>query len=350
MMHIDELETPVATVDLDILERNIERLQAYLSTHGIVNRPHIKTHKIPEIAHRQIRAGAAGITCQKLGEAEVMVQAGIRDVFIPYNILGARKLERLASLMKRAEISVTADSEVTVRGLPEAARLAGKPLRVLVEFDTGANRCGVQTPQEASDLARLINRQEGLVFGGLMTYPTNEKTDPFVLEVRNLLSSDGLLVERVSAGGTSCMWQAHEHPEVTEHRAGMYVYGDRATVNSGAMSIDDCSYRVISTVVSRPTSDRGILDAGSKTLSSDLLGLDGHGLVLEYPEARIYALSEEHGHTDFSACPKKPEIGERVTIITNHCCVSSNLFNQIVGIRQERVELVWPIAARGALQ
>ncbi|HLV01686.1 MAG TPA: D-TA family PLP-dependent enzyme, partial [Acidobacteriota bacterium] len=121
-------------------------------------------------------------------------------------------------------------------------------------------------------------------------------------------------------------------------------------VKSGAMSIDDCSYRIISTVVSRPTSDRGILDAGSKTLSSDLLGLDGYGLILEYPEARIYALSEEHGHTDFSACSKKPEIGERVTIITNHCCVSSNLFNQVVGIRQERVELLWPVAARGALQ
>src|SRR5690606_33171203 len=218
-MHIDELETPVATVDLDILERNIERLQAYLSNHGIVNRPHIKTHKIPEIAHQQIRAGAAGITCQKLGEAEIMVQAGIRDVFVPYNILGTRKLERLASLMKSAEISVTADSEVTAEGLLEAARLAGKPLTVLVEFDTGADRCGVQTPQEAADLARLINRKEGLVFGGLMTYPTNEKTDPFVREVRNLLSSDGLKIERVSAGGTGCMWQAHEHPEVTEYRA-----------------------------------------------------------------------------------------------------------------------------------
>lgn len=349
-MKIDDLETPVATVNLDTLDRNIERFQKYLDKHGIINRPHMKTHKIPEIAHRQIQAGAAGITCQKLGEAEVMVQAGIRNIFIPYNILGEHKLERLASLMKRADISVTADSEITVRGLPRAARLAGKSLSVLVEFDTGANRCGVQTPTQAADLARLIHREEGLTFGGLMTYPTNENTDPFVREVRDLLVGDQLSIDRVSGGGTGVMWQAHEHQEVTEHRAGMYVYGDRNTVASGAMSIDDCSFRITSTVVSRPTGDRGILDAGSKTLSSDLLGLEGHGLILEYPEARIYSLSEEHGHTDFSACPEKPEIGERVTVITNHCCVSSNLFNQVVGIRDGRVELIWPVAARGALQ
>lgn len=349
-MHVDDLETPVATVDLEKLDRNIKRFQEYLDTHGIKNRPHIKTHKIPEIAHRQIEAGAIGITCQKLGEAEVMVQAGIRDIFLPYNILGERKLERLANLMRRTEISVTADSETTVRGLPKAARLASKPLPVLVEFDTGAHRCGVQTPGEAADLARLIHRQEGLTFGGLMTYPTNENTGPFVQEVRDLLASDGIPIDRVSGGGTGSMWQAHEHKEVTEHRAGMYVYGDRYTIKSGAMSIADCSFRITSTIVSRPTTDRGILDAGSKTLSSDLLGLDGHGLILEYPEARIYSLSEEHGHTDFSACQKKPEIAERVTIITNHCCVSSNLFNEIIGIRNGQVELIWPVAARGALQ
>src|SRR5262245_54188189 len=133
-MHIDQLETPVAIVDLDKLESNITRFQAYLSQHGIANRPHIKTHKIPEIAHMQLTAGAVGITCQKLGEAEVMADAGVKDIFLPYNILGDAKLERLASLARRVAMSVTADSETTVRGLANAMRRAGLTLPVLVEF------------------------------------------------------------------------------------------------------------------------------------------------------------------------------------------------------------------------
>lgn len=349
-MDVNQLETPVAIVDLDRLEANIEKFQAYLSQHGIANRPHIKTHKIPEIAHMQIKAGAVGITCQKIGEAEVMAQAGIEDIFLPYNIIGPAKLERLMRLTRRVNLSVTADSEFTVKGLSAAAQAAGIELPVLVEFDTGAQRCGVQSPQEAADLARLIARAPGLHFGGLMTYPSNQNTDPFAQETKKLLKADGLEVERVSGGGTPHMWQAHTHPEVNEHRAGMYVYGDRYTLKSGAMTLEDCSLKVITTVVSRPTADRGILDGGSKTFSSDLLGLEGHGLILEYPEAVIHSQSEEHGHVDFSKCPRKPEIGERVTVIPNHCCVVSNLFNQIVGVRQNQVEVIWPVAARGALQ
>lgn len=349
-MKINQLETPVAVVDLDKLETNIARLQHYLDEHGIANRPHIKTHKIPEIAHLQINAGAIGITCQKIGEAEVMAQAGIKDIFLPYNIIGRTKLERLMRLARRINLSVTADSEFTVRGLADAAQQAGVELPVLVEFDTGLGRCGVQTPQEAADLARVIARSSGLVFGGLMTYPSNANTDPFVIETRKLLQPDGIAVEHVSGGGTPGMWQAHTHAEVTEHRAGMYIYGDRYTLKSGAMQLDDCSFKVITTVVSRPTANRGILDGGSKTFSSDLLGLEGYGLILEYPDAVIAGQSEEHGHVDFSKCERKPEIGERVTVVPNHCCVVSNLFNQVVGVRGNEVEVIWPVAARGALQ
>jgi D-serine deaminase-like pyridoxal phosphate-dependent protein len=349
-MQIDQLDTPVAIVRLDRLERNIAALQNYLSEHSIANRPHIKTHKIPEIAHMQLRAGAAGITCQKLGEVEVMIQAGIRDIFLPYNLLGAPKLERLAGLLRRASMSVTADSEPVVQGLAGAARQAGADLPVLVEFDGGLGRCGVQTPQQAADLARVIARTPGLRFGGLMTYPSNDQTDAFVRATRELLSTSGLAVERVSGGGTPRMWQAHTTREVNEYRASTYVYGDRAIIKSGAMRLEQCALHVITTVVSRPTADRGILDGGSKTFSSDLLGLEGHGLILEYPEARFYGLSEEHGHVDFAACARKPAVGERVTVIPNHCCVVSNLFNQIVGVRGEMVEVVWPVAGRGALQ
>jgi D-serine deaminase-like pyridoxal phosphate-dependent protein len=347
IMHIDDLDTPVPVIDLDRLEANIAKLQSYLASHGIANRPHIKTHKIPEIAIQQIRGGAIGITCQKLGEAEVMVDAGVRDIFLPYNIVGEKKLERLVRLMKRAAVSVTADSEYTVRGLSSAAQHAGKPLPVLVEFDSGAQRCGVQSPREAAALARLIASLPGLSFGGLMCYPNTDQLDPFVGETRAILQKDGIGIGRVSGGGTACMWQAHVHRELTEHRAGMYVYGDRATVERGAMTVEECALAVIATVVSRPTADRAILDCGSKTLSSDTLGQEGHGLILEYRGAKIYGLSEEHGHVDVSACATKPRIGERVTVLPNHCCPVSNLFDRVVGARKGTVEVTWRVAARG---
>jgi D-serine deaminase-like pyridoxal phosphate-dependent protein len=348
-MDISQIETPAAVVDLDVLETNIIQMQRYMDEHGIGNRPHIKTHKIPEIAHLQIEAGAVGITCQKLAEAEIMAQAGIQDIFLPYNIVGESKLERLMNLAHQVKISVTADSLFVVRGLSNATQKTNTDLRVLVEFDSGLNRCGVQSPQEAADLARRIHRLPGLRFGGLMTYPSNEKLDPFVLETKKLLQEDEIDVECVSGGGTQVAWEAHTHPELTEHRAGMYVYGDRSVLEIAKMSLESCALKVIATVISRPTPERAILDAGSKSLSSDQVGLEGFGLILEYPKAPIYNLSEEHGFVDVSAYPRKPDIGERVTIIPNHCCAVSNLSNQVVGIRHNQVEVVWPVAARGAV-
>jgi D-serine deaminase-like pyridoxal phosphate-dependent protein len=349
-MEIDQLETPVVVVDVDRLEANIHRLQDYLDEHGIANWPHIKTHKIPWIAQQQMAAGAAGITCQKIGEAEIMAQAGMDKIFLPYNILGAAKLSRLMKLAQQIELSVTADSTITIDGLAAAARDYNLTLPVLVEFDTGLSRCGVPTPEQAVELARRIEAAPHLVFDGLMTYPVNPQTDVFVRETRALLARDGIPVQRVSVGGTPKMWQAHQHPDVTEYRAGMYVYGDRYTLKSGAMGLEQVAFSVIATVVSRPTPERGILDAGSKSLSSDLMGLEGYGMILEYPQARIYHLSEEHGHVDFSDCQERPAIGERVTVIPNHCCSVTNLFDQVVAVRQGRVETVWQVAARGAVQ
>jgi D-serine deaminase-like pyridoxal phosphate-dependent protein len=346
---IGEIETPAIAIDLDLVESNIQRLQAYLEKHGVANRPHIKTHKIPEIGRLQMLAGATGICCQKLGEAEIMADNGFADIFLPYNILGGRKLARLGALLRRVSIRVTADSEITIAGLSEAARAANRDLTVLVEFDTGAGRCGVQTPSEAAALARLISGTQGLRFGGLMTYPMNDRTGEFVEATRKLLAGSGLAIETVSAGGSHTMWQVHEHPEVTEYRAGMYVYGDRYTVHSGAMKLEQCAFKVLATVVSRPTADRGILDAGSKSLSSDLLGLNGHGLILEYPEAVIRGLSEEHGNVDLSRSARRPEIGERISILPNHCCVVTNLFDRVYGVRKGVVEKVFSVAARGAV-
>ena len=348
-MHVNELETPVPVVDMDRMEANISRLQTYLDEHKIGNRPHIKTHKIPAIAQMQMDAGAIGITCQKVSEAELMADAGFTDIFIPYNILGRKKLNRLTSLARKVTISVTADSAITVRGLSKASQEADLTLAVLVECDTGAHRCGVQSPAEAAELACLIESLPNLHFGGLMTYPTNEHLDDFVRATRDLLKNNGIQIERVSGGGTPCMWQAHTHPELTEHRAGIYVYGDRLTLRSGAVRLEDSAIKIHATVVSRPTADRGILDSGSKSLSSDLHGLEGYGYICEYPDAKIYQLSEEHGHVDFSACASKPEIGERVTIIPNHCCTVTSLFDQVVGARNDQVEVTWQVVARGTV-
>ena len=345
-----QLDTPVAVVDVARMEANIVRLQTYLDAHNLVNRPHIKTHKIPAIALQQVEAGAAGITCQKIGEAEIMAHAGVQDILITYNLLGKAKLERLMALCRETRISVTADSMKTVLGLSSAAAERDIVLSVLVEFDTGHGRCGVQSPNEAAELACGIARLPGLQFAGLMTFPANEHTDSFVAATKSLLECNRLHVERVSIGGTPGMWQAHTCTHATEYRAGTYVYGDRAIVRSGSMTLDDCALSVRTTVISRPTCERGILDAGSKTLSSDLLGFKDYGLILEYPDARIGNLSEEHATVDFSACAHRPEIGECVTVLPNHCCVVTNLFDQIVGVRDGCVEVVWDVAARGAVR
>lgn len=349
-MHINELDTPVAVVDLDRLAANIASLQNYLNDHHIANRPHIKTHKSPIVAQMQMDAGAAGLTCQKIGEAEIMADAGFTDLFLPYNILGAQKLDRLMAVAQRTTLKVTADSGFVAQGLSEAAQKAAVQLTVLVECDLGAKRCGVQSPQQAADLARIIGQLPNLHFGGLMTYPNTEALDDFVRETRSLLKDNHLSIETVSGGGSACMWQAHTHTELTEHRAGMYIFGDKALLNAKAMTLDTIAFHVLATVVSRPTSDRGILDCGSKVLSSDLMGQVGHGYICEYPEAKIYALSEEHGHVDFSECQKKPEIGERVTVIANHVCPVVNLTDTLIASHNNQVEATWPVLARGAVR
>ena len=354
-MNANELDTPVVTIDLDIMEDTICRAQAYFDQHGIAARPHIKTHKIPAIAHKQVEAGAVGITCQKLGEAEVMVAAGLKDVLIPYNIVGAAKLERLCRLAKQARMTVCVDSEYTARGISAAAQREGVEIGFEVECDTGMHRAGVQSPEEAAGLARLIARLPGLRFQGWMTYPTTKETVPFFEAASRLIAADGLAAAVRSGGGTPRMWQAHEAlPTVNEYRAGTYIYFDRNCVGAGAATWEQCAMRVHMTVVSRPTQDRAILDGGSKTLSSDGAGAgqQGFGRIVEYPEAVISRQSEEHGHVDLAACPpeRRPEIGERVTIIPNHACATTNLHDEVVGVRRGKVEVIWPVLARGKIR
>ncbi|MGH6859601.1 MAG: D-TA family PLP-dependent enzyme, partial [Phyllobacterium sp.] len=307
-------------------------------------------HKLPRFARRQVELGAIGITCQKIGEAEIMADAGLDDIFIPYNIIGPAKLRRLAALHKRIKLSVTADSEATIGGLAATFDNASAPLTVLVECDTGMGRCGVQTPQEAVALARLIETAPGLRFAGFMTYPKTGAVDAneaFLAQARQEALAAGLDPHIISNGGSPDMWHAHEVKSATEHRPGTYIYMDRFQVAKDVGTFDDCALTVLATVVSRPTEDRAIIDAGSKALSSDTFGMEGFGRIDAYPEAVITALSEEHGTIDLRACKEKPQIGDRVRIIPNHACVVSNLFDSVVLTSRGEVTEVVPVAARG---
>jgi D-serine deaminase-like pyridoxal phosphate-dependent protein len=349
---VESLDTPCLTVDLDAVERNIARFQGYCDEHGLAFRPHIKTHKLPAIAHMQVRAGAVGITCQKLGEAEVMQAAGLRDILLTFPLVGAAKAERLAALAQEGELSVAADSAAVARGLSQALSSAGTEAGFLVECDTGFGRTGVQTPQEAAELAQLVSELPGLRFDGLMTYPTLAGTGPALRAAIDEIEARGVEVKTVSAGGTPTFFTNHEVPEVTEVRAGTYLYGDRACIANGSVPLEDCALRVRATVVSRPTRDRVILDSGQKALTSDPVepSGSGHGLIVEYPEAVVYGLSEEHGHVDFAGCEERPEVGEVVTIVPNHACGCTNMHDEVAVHRDGRLVGFWPVAARGKIR
>jgi D-serine deaminase-like pyridoxal phosphate-dependent protein len=350
MTDISELDTPAVLIDVDRVEANLKRVQDYADRNGLKLRPHIKTHKLPRFAKRAIELGAVGITVQKLGEAEVMADAGITEIFLPYNILGAAKLARLKALAGRVNISVTADSAETVEGLSATFAGSATPLTVLVECDTGMGRCGVQTPAAAVALAEKIANSPGLHFGGLMTYPAAgqvEANAAWLGAAKVALASAGLPAEIVSNGGTPDIWRAHEVKAATEHRPGTYIYLDRYQVAKGVGGFEDCALTVLATVVSRPTEDRAIIDAGSKSLTSDLLGMTGFGLIEAYPEAAIVGLSEEHGTIDLSNCTSKPRIGDKLRIIPNHACVVSNLFDTVTLISKDAVVETVRVDARG---
>ncbi len=352
-MRVNELETPAVTIRLDRLEANIARAQAELDRHGVANRPHIKTHKIPAIARMQIAAGAIGITCQKLGEVEVFADAGAADdILITYNIVGEAKAERLMHLSKRVgRLAVVLDNEVVARGLSEAARRLDADVRFLVECDTGMGRNGVQNPQEAFGLAQLARNLPRMHFEGLMTFPNSfPKTNDFFERALKLFGDAGIPVPIVSGGGSPALKTVEKFPMMTEHRAGTYVYNDVMMVTAGGAAWDDCAMQVRLTVVSRPAADRATLDAGSKVLTSDQYFLKDYGRIVEYPEARIVTLSEEHATVDLSDCKERPEVGETVNVIPNHCCVVSNMVDEVYGVRDGEIEVVWPVAARGKVR
>lgn len=348
-----EYGTPAVVIDMDRVEANIARVQAQCDAAGLANRPHIKTHKSPELAKLQVAAGAKGITCQKIGEAEVMAAAGLDDILISYNLLGEEKMQRLGRLLETATLTVAADNPTVIADLPKAAGVAGRPLGVVIECDTGRKRAGVETPGEAVELARLVAASPGLAFRGFMMYPTEDgwpEAQKFLDTALAGIGLDGLEAEIVSTGGSPNLKNLGRLKGATEHRPGTYIYNDRMQIAAGVATLEDCALMVYSTVVSRAGPERGILDAGSKTLTSDTGGLDGHGFILEHPEAKIARFAEEHGFLDLSKCNERPKVGDVVRIVPNHVCVVVNMVDEVVMVRGEEIVGILPVAARGKLR
>ncbi len=342
---LQDLETPSVLIDLDRMEDNIAIMQARCDALGIQFRPHIKTHKIPDIARRQVEAGAVGIACQKVSEAEVFAAAGFDDIQIPYNILGKRKTRRLAELATRAKICVTVDSQAVIDGIAEAAQECGARISMMVELVSLGERTGT-SPADALALAKHILATDNLHFAGVMIYPSDAAIRPRLLETLDLLAEAGINVETISGGGSGSISQAHLLPELTELRVGTCVFWDWNSVAAGYASFEQCAMLVRATVVSANEASRVILDSGSKAINSETI--DGQfGRILEYPEARIHKVNEEHGYVDCRACPSPPAVGDILHIIPVHTCVVTNLHNQLYGHRGDAIEVIWNVAARG---
>jgi D-serine deaminase-like pyridoxal phosphate-dependent protein len=350
MTSIFTLETPAVLIDLDIVEANIQRAQTLFDTFGIGFRPHIKTHKIPLLAEWQLKHGAIGIAAQKVSEAEVFAAAGCTDILLCFNLLSPAKIARLRALMNQAHMTVVADNLTVVQALSAGMAGAATPLDVLVECDTGMHRCGVQTPQAACDLAQSISTAPGLRFAGLMTYPAPGMTaqvQSFLTTARDLCIATVGHCDIISGGGTPSLMDAGLSPILTEYRAGTYIYNDRSLVAGGACTLADCALTVLATVVSCPNDTRAVLDSGSKSLTSDLLGLTGYGTILGHPDAQITGLSEEHGHVTLPT--PTLSVGDKVQIVPNHACPVSNLVDRVTFHRSGTVWREAEVAARGCV-
>jgi D-serine deaminase-like pyridoxal phosphate-dependent protein len=363
MRTVEDLPTPAILVDLDVLERNIARQAERARAAGVRLRPHAKTHKCPEIARLQLAAGAAGISLAKTSEAEVFAAEGFDDIFIAYPVVGAGKAERLLALSDRLRLAVGTDSVEGARALGRVFHAAGKSLDVLLKIDVGYHRIGV-LPENASKIARALVDLPGISLRGVFTHAGQvyQAETPAAVAAIGMhegetlvstaaaLKGAGLSVAEISVGSTPSARHAMQVSGVTECRPGNYVFHDASQVALGTCAPEDCAMTVLATVVSVPASDRAVLDAGSKTLSSDVLRPrpDGHGLLLG-TRSRLRSLSEEHGVLRVEDGDSF-RVGERVRILPNHACVVSNLHDRLYGVRAGRVETEFRISARGRIE
>jgi D-serine deaminase-like pyridoxal phosphate-dependent protein len=365
-MTIDELETPALCVDLDILESNISRMGRYVKERGLKLRPHSKTHKTPEIGRMQLASGAWGLTVAKSTEAAVMAEAGIDHLLLAYPAYGEAKLKRLTELARNGlHLTIAIDNERTLEPLADAASAAGVTVDVLAEFNVGMHRCGLATPEDVLALAQKVDRAPGVRFAGLNLYPGHiwakpadqeaplRDVDSRVMEVIGALKKSGISCEVVSGGSTPTAFQSHHVSSLTEIRPGTYVFNDRNTLDAGACTLDECALKVLVTVVSTAVNGWAVVDAGTKTLSSDRL-ISGNqqfnGLVLEDAGMQLERLSEEHGQINLENAQTTPRIGDRLSILPNHVCATVNLHDRIWYHRHGEVLGSWVVAARGCVR
>lgn len=358
-MTIADLDTPALLIDLDIMERNLQRMADYARQHNLRLRPHTKTHKIPALGQRQLALGAAGLTVAKVSEAEVMLRSGTPDLLIAYPTLGASKLTRLREVAQHTNVTMSIDSKEV------ADQLAGLDIGVLVEIDVGLGRVGIDPGQPAADLAKHVDSLPGLRFEGIAFYPgqfkSTETTEMAEMETKvsaaiaDTLAALGRagLEAKIVSGGSTPTWAFSDRVHgMNEMRPGTYIFNDRNCVIAGSCSWDDCAATILTTVVSTARPGQMILDGGSKTFSSDRTSLADvtYGVIQEDKAARFHKMNEEHGYVDITKCERSFRVGDRVQVIPNHVCVAVNLHEQIYGVRQGRVEEVWKVEGRGKLQ
>lgn len=359
-------ETPAILIDLDRLDANLRRTAELAKRAGVRLRPHTKTHKSVWIAQRQIEYGASGITVAKLGEAEVMADHGIDDILIAFPIVGKTKLERLGRLHQRIKVAVSTDSLEAAQGISALGEQLNRKIPLYVDVNTGLNRCGREPGEETAELVQQISELPGVVVAALMTHAGHAYGKPGaeqrlevarqealdLIRTQELLRERGVDIPDISVGSTPTskfIGELSGVTGVTEMRPGAYVFGDGSQLHAGIIDESECAMTIRATVVSTPRPGVAIVDAGSKTLTSDVTAhRPGYGYVLEYPEAMIERLSEEHGHL------RLPEglslrIGDVVTIIPNHCCTVTNLHDQLLGVRGGRLERIIPVHARGRI-
>ncbi|MGI6706789.1 MAG: alanine racemase [Clostridia bacterium] len=361
-----KLETPCILIDLDIMEKNIQRMADIAKRNGVSLRPHVKTHKIPEIAHRQLAAGASGITVAKVSEAEVMATHGITDIFIAYPVIGEGKIRRALDLHAKIRLILGIDSLEGAEALARAASSRGETVEVRLEVDTGLRRTGIPYDKVLEIAGKIaewkgiritgIYTFKGLVFQGKSTLDRRQaglEEGRLMVELAEEMKKLGLDIRDVSVGSTPTAEFAATVPGVTETRPGTYVFNDMMQVRAGSSSLEDCAARILTTVISRPQADLGIIDGGTKTFAGDAAPgkapyyFKGYGQVVEYPDLVLERLTEEHGMISLPEKGEEPRIGQRITVIPNHICPVINLQDKVYFVKQGETVKEVAVAARG---
>ena len=354
----DELDTPALWVDLDKMERNIARLAEYFREAGKEWRPHTKGIKVPAIAHKLLDAGALGVTCAKLGEAEVMAAAGIKDVLIANQVVGPKKVTRLVNIQRHADVMVAVDSLANAREISEAAVARGVRVRVLIEVNTGMDRCGVEPGQPVVDLAKQVAKLPGVRLAGVMAWEGHvvamtdfeEKRRVCTESVAKLVDSAemcrraGLEIEIVSCGGSGSYQITTHLPGVTEIQAGGAVFTD-VTYRSWGVPLEPSLF-VLATVVSRPTATRAVCDAGQKTIDS----IVSTAQVVGYEGVTVGGLAAEHGTLKLAGEEVPLKVGDKIDLMVSYGDFTVYKHDYLYGVRDGIVETQWAVQGRGALQ